>query len=169
MLPRLGVGGGTPTPRKLKAASANRRAEINAGCDGDRRNTLWRDLPRHDARSARTDAARRRRLAVEHPTLLTRSLERLPFVLPRASVLVCATAARQPIVDCRTIRDALANRPQSSLVILDLAMPRAVEPAARAVPGVRLIDLDDLEQLSTHGGPTRSAIADRRRAWPSRS
>jgi glutamyl-tRNA reductase len=102
-----------------------------------------------------------RRLAVDHPTLVTGPLERLPFVLPRASVLVCATAARQPIVGCSTIREALANRRQLPLVILDLGMPRAVEPAARTEPGVRLIDLDDVEQLSTPGGPTLSAIAER--------
>jgi glutamyl-tRNA reductase len=103
----------------------------------------------------------RRRLAADHPTLVTGPLERLPFVLSRASVVVCATAARQPIVGCRRIRGALANRPQLPLVILDLAMPRAVEPAARTLPGVQLIDLDDLEQLSANRGPTRSAIAER--------
>ncbi len=30
---------------------------------------------------------------------------------------------------------------------MDLAVPRNVEPAARRVPGVRLFDLDDLQQL----------------------
>jgi glutamyl-tRNA reductase len=44
-----------------------------------------------------------------------------------------------------SIQPALVDR-QSPLLLLDIALPRDVEPAVRTLPGVRLIDLDDLER-----------------------
>jgi glutamyl-tRNA reductase len=42
-------------------------------------------------------------------------------------------------------------------VLLDIALPRDVEPAARDVAGVTLIDLDDLERLCPVDSSTRQA------------
>jgi glutamyl-tRNA reductase len=42
------------------------------------------------------------------------------------------------------LQAAVAARGGRPLVVLDLAVPRNVEPAARDLPGVRLFDLDDL-------------------------
>jgi glutamyl-tRNA reductase len=102
-----------------------------------------------------------RRLVANHATLVTGPLEFLPFVLPRATLLVCATAARQPIVDCAAVQAALVRRPGLPLVILDLAVPRAVEASTRDVPGVQVIDMDDLEHLCPIEGLQRSATVQR--------
>jgi glutamyl-tRNA reductase len=79
----------------------------------------------------------------------------LSRLLAAASLLVSATASRQPVVDVATMRAAMLARPEDSppLLVLDLALPRDVEPGVREVPGVVLVDLDDLEQ----GCPADSA------------
>jgi len=103
----------------------------------------------------------RRRLAADHSTLVTGPLELLPFVLPRAILLVCATAARQPIVDRAMVQSAVIRRHGLPLLTLDLAVPRAVEAATRDVPGVQVIDMDDLEHLCPIEGLQRCATVQR--------
>ena len=86
------------------------------------------------------------------------------------------------------LAEAVAAAPARRLTVLDLSVPRNVEPSARAVPGVRLFDLDDLQQLRCPAGgfarpPSRTPSgcsrrrssgcsapwkrAGRPRAWPS--
>jgi glutamyl-tRNA reductase len=58
-------------------------------------------------------------------------------------IVILATAAPHPLVDARILRSA---RPAGagSLTLVDLSLPRNVEPSVRALPSVRLIDLADL-------------------------
>lgn len=58
--------------------------------------------------------------------------------LARADLVVCATAAIEPVL---RVEDLAAGRP---LVIVDLAVPRDVEAAVGELAGVTLIDLDTL-------------------------
>jgi glutamyl-tRNA reductase len=98
---------------------------------------------------------------VGHVTVLNRTAERghelaaaweadagqwdaLAATLPQADILCATTAAPEPIVSAAMLETAVAVRGGRPLVVLDLAVPRNVEPAARDVPGVRLFDLDDL-------------------------
>jgi glutamyl-tRNA reductase len=74
------------------------------------------------------------------------SLDDQPSALTNAVLLVSATASRQPIVHVATLRAALAER-EYPLLVLDIAVPRDVEPGVRALPNVQLIDMDDLERL----------------------
>lgn len=70
-------------------------------------------------------------------------LDALPTVLRDADVVVSATGATGTVVHADVIR---AARPATSsrLVLLDLAVPRDVEPDAGSIPGVTLIDVDAL-------------------------
>jgi glutamyl-tRNA reductase len=70
--------------------------------------------------------------------------ESLPEALARADVVFAATAAPEPVVSSPALVAALHLRPDRPLVVLDLALPRNVDPAGRDVPGIRLFDLDDL-------------------------
>jgi glutamyl-tRNA reductase len=54
--------------------------------------------------------------------------------------------------------------PGRALVVLDIALPRDVDPAARHVDGVRLIDLDDLERLCPVDAHGRHAELERAEA-----
>jgi glutamyl-tRNA reductase len=68
----------------------------------------------------------------------------LPEALAQADVIFAATAAPRPVVSDSGLAQAIRVRSGCPIVVLDLAVPRNVEPAARDVPGVRLFDLDDL-------------------------
>jgi glutamyl-tRNA reductase len=53
--------------------------------------------------------------------------------------------------------EAAAARRQRPLVVLDIALPRDVDQGVRNVPGVTLLDLDDLERLCPVDVSTRHA------------
>lgn len=92
--------------------------------------------------------ARAERLASElGHTARPAGFEALPELLTNGSVLVTATRAHRPVLDVATVRAAVGRREAAPLVLLDVSLPRNIEPAVRALPGVRLIDLDDLEDL----------------------
>ena len=84
------------------------------------------------------------------PTVSIRPLSELASALETADVLVGATASRNHVV----LPTHLPNRP---LVILDIAMPRDVDPKVRDLPHVTLIDLDDLERMCPVDASTRNA------------
>lgn len=73
-------------------------------------------------------------------------LDALPAALDEAAVVVGATASRRPVLDLATVQQALERRPGRELVLLDIALPRDVDPRVRGRPGARLVDLDDLER-----------------------
>lgn len=59
-------------------------------------------------------------------------------------VLICSTAAPVPVVTLTRIRSAIQARGDRPLCILDIALPRDVEPAVGELDNVFLYDLDDL-------------------------
>lgn len=87
---------------------------------------------------------------LERAAMLAKTPEQLvPFddlqsVLERAEVVVCATGARAPLVSVADLEVVMARRNDRPLVIVDLSLPRNVDPAAGQIPGLRLLDLEDL-------------------------
>lgn len=71
-------------------------------------------------------------------------LEQLAERLALADVVIAATGAPQPLLTAKLVADALAQRPHCPLLLVDLAVPRDIEPAVGDLPGVRLYDVDDL-------------------------
>jgi glutamyl-tRNA reductase len=63
-------------------------------------------------------------------------------------IAILATAAPHPLVDAGSLRSA---RPAGAgpLTLVDLSLPRNVDPSVRALPSVRLIDLADLRAHGT--------------------
>lgn len=70
--------------------------------------------------------------------------ERLADELSGADLVFAATGSRRPVLDAAALSQVMASRTDRGLLVLDLGVPRNIEPAARDVPGVRLFDLDDL-------------------------
>ena len=71
----------------------------------------------------------------------------LEALLAATDVLFVSTSSTRPLIGADMLAEAVAAAPARRLTVLDLSVPRNVEPSARAVPGVRLYDLDDLQQL----------------------
>jgi glutamyl-tRNA reductase len=85
------------------------------------------------------------------------TLDALPKVLRECALVVCATAARTPVVGVADVEAATAARAHKRLVLLDIALPRDVDPRVGDIPNVKVIDLDDLERMCPIDSPTRAA------------
>ena len=59
--------------------------------------------------------------------------------------MVAATGATGLVIHREVVAAALTERAGRPLVLLDLALPRDVEPDVRSLPGVTLIDLESLQ------------------------
>jgi glutamyl-tRNA reductase len=104
----------------------------------------------------RTPAHAERVLANLRGQIEIDSLEGLPVSLREATLVVGATAARTTVVSLSDVTAAMAERTRP-LTVLDIAVPRDVDARVRDLPGVTLIDLDDLERMCPVDTPTRHA------------
>ena len=94
------------------------------------------------------------RLAASVSTTVTKitGLADLPAAMAAADVLISCTGAAGQVITHDMVSAALTARKAPArhpLVILDLAMPRDVEPAAASLPGVVLIGMDQLSEHAT--------------------
>ena len=71
----------------------------------------------------------------------------IPSMLESADIVVTATGSTEPIVTTRRIHAVMRARRNRPLFILDIAVPRDVEPSAGAVEQVFLYNIDDLQTL----------------------
>lgn len=86
------------------------------------------------------------------------TLDRLPEELPAADVLVACTGAIGTVVDLATVAAAAVERGGRPLAVCDLGLPRDVDPAVAALPGVTLVDLVALQRRLA-GGERGAAVA----------
>jgi glutamyl-tRNA reductase len=63
--------------------------------------------------------------------------------LDRCDLVLASTSCPHPVVSRVDLARSVRGR---KLVVLDLAVPRDVEPSARSLPGVTLYDLDDIQR-----------------------
>ncbi|HEV8636959.1 MAG TPA: glutamyl-tRNA reductase [Chloroflexota bacterium] len=84
-------------------------------------------------------------------------LEALPGLLARADAVLCATAAPSAVVHLRDAAIAVHERNGRPLLLIDLAVPRDVEPAVADLPGVRLYDIDAVQARAEADRERRSA------------
>jgi glutamyl-tRNA reductase len=85
------------------------------------------------------------------------SLGELPDVLASVDVLLTATDSTEVHVEREDIEAVMERRDGAPLLVVDVAVPRDVDPGARQVPGVTLLDMDDLKRF------TESSLQGRRR------
>ncbi len=76
-----------------------------------------------------------------------RPLEALPELLISADIVITSTGASQPILHRRSLAGIMRARKYRPLFLIDIAVPRDVEPAAGDLDNVYLYDVDDLEQV----------------------
>lgn len=76
-----------------------------------------------------------------------RALSELEPLLLEADVVLSAVAGEEPILRREQLESVMSQRADRPLVILDLAVPRSIEPAAGQIPGVQVRCLDDLQEI----------------------
>ena len=87
-------------------------------------------------------------------------LDHLPDAIAAADLVVSATGASAAVIDAETVGAALERTRTAPLVLLDLAVPRDVDPGVEVLDGVRLIDIGAIrERLMAQGDATADAVA----------
>jgi glutamyl-tRNA reductase len=87
------------------------------------------------------------------------------FAAADADVIVaCTAAAEKPVLTRTAVEAAMQGRAARPLFILDAGMPRDVDPASAAVPGVTLRDLAGLEAVAAEHRASRRGAADQAEA-----
>jgi len=78
--------------------------------------------------------------------------------LSDVDLLIASTASAEPVVTYKSVEDALSQR-DKPLLIIDIAVPRDVEPSIRQFECVSLYNIDDLnEQISRNKEKRRNKI-----------
>ena len=87
-------------------------------------------------------------------------LDDLPAELGRADIVVTCTSSPHQILGREELEQVSGERP---LVVLDIAVPRDVDPQVRDLRGVTLYDMDDLQRAVARSMDVRQAEAARAR------
>ena len=87
------------------------------------------------------------------------TFEKVPETLAGCDMLVTCTASADPIITVETIRSVMDERPGRPLNILDVGMPRDVDPTVAEVSGVTLISLSELQLKSRENWTLRESAS----------
>jgi glutamyl-tRNA reductase len=73
--------------------------------------------------------------------------DQLSSALVEADLVISATAAPHIILDTPTVNAVMQARNTRSLCLIDIAVPRDIDPQVAGIPQVRLFNIDDLNRL----------------------
>ena len=80
----------------------------------------------------------------ERWTAQVATYESLDAALVTADILISSTGAPHTILPAEMVGRAMQTRPQRPLFLIDIAVPRDIDPHAGNIPNVKLYDIDDL-------------------------
>ena len=78
-------------------------------------------------------------------------LDDLPRLLPEVDVLLTSTGASSVILEHGDLASVVGEREGRELLVVDIAVPRDVDPAAGEIDGLTLLDMDDLRAFADAG------------------
>jgi glutamyl-tRNA reductase len=87
-------------------------------------------------------------------------LDQLGEQLAAADVVFCATDATEPVVTLEHLSAVAQGRQGRALLLVDVGMPRDVDPAAATLDGIELMDMADVAALTEANLAARRAEAD---------
>ncbi|MGE5221800.1 MAG: glutamyl-tRNA reductase [Omnitrophica WOR_2 bacterium] len=73
------------------------------------------------------------------------TFENLPEVLQTADILIASTGAPHTLVHPDLVAQVMEKRPNRPLVMIDIAVPRDIDAEVGKIPGVRVYDMDALQ------------------------
>src|SRR5262245_30010436 len=73
------------------------------------------------------------------------TFQQLPQALAVADIVISSTGAPHTILNREAIEPAMASRPDRPLFLIDIAVPRDIDPNVTEVANVYLRDIDDLQ------------------------
>jgi len=81
--------------------------------------------------------------------------------LATTDIVISSTGARGYMISGARAEGAIRRREGRPLLCLDIAVPRDIDPAVAALPGVHLCDIDDLSAVASSGMAQREREAQR--------
>ncbi|MDW8324420.1 MAG: glutamyl-tRNA reductase [Burkholderiales bacterium] len=85
------------------------------------------------------------------------ALTSLPELLPEFDILITSTASPLPIIGLGLVERAIKLRKHRPMFMVDLAVPRDIEPEVGELPDVFLYTVDDLGEVVRDGQDARRA------------
>jgi glutamyl-tRNA reductase len=86
------------------------------------------------------------------------TLDQVAAAFVAADLVISCTGAAGFVVNLADLAGVLPDRADRPLFVLDLALPRDVDPAVRELPGVTVLDLEGLAELTGLGEPVSGEI-----------
>lgn len=80
--------------------------------------------------------------------------------LAEADIVISATASREPVLRRASVEAAIRARRRRPMFLLDLAVPRDMEPEVALIEDVFLYTIDDLDQVISENRQARRIAAD---------
>ena len=77
--------------------------------------------------------------------IFVHSFELLEKSLAEASLVIVATAAKKHLITYPLIKSCLEKNPQKTLSLVDLALPRNIDPLCNTLENIYLFNIDDLK------------------------
>lgn len=85
------------------------------------------------------------------------ALADLPTRLHEFDIVISCTASTLPLIGLGAVKSALQVRRRRPMFMVDLAVPRDIEPEVKALTDVYLYTVDDLAEVVTNGQTQRQA------------
>lgn len=88
-------------------------------------------------------------------------IDDLPRELADADIVVSATNSPHHLLEPDDLERVMARRRGRPLLAIDIAVPRDIDPGCRAVGGVSVYDIDDVQRIAERNAGRREAEAKR--------
>lgn len=108
----------------------------------------------------RTEAAARQ-VASQIDGATTVPFDQIGERLHEADLVICSTGAPDYVITEAEVRKAIHRRRRRPTCLIDISVPRNIDPAVAKVPNVFLFDIDDLEQVVSSNIREREREAER--------
>jgi glutamyl-tRNA reductase len=87
-------------------------------------------------------------------------LSDIPDYLPQADIVISSTASQLPILGKGAVESALKKRKHKPIFMVDIAVPRDIEPEVEELADVYLYTVDDLQEVIQDNLRARQTAAD---------
>jgi glutamyl-tRNA reductase len=148
------------SPASVSAAAAALAEQVFGSLEG--RSVLLLGAGEVSEQTARNLRSRGAEIALVANSKTERG--RIDEQLASVDVVIASTNAPGLVLEAATVADALRRRRGARLLLIDLAVPRDLEPAIRELDGCYLFDIDDLEQIVVETLSLRRREAERAEA-----
>lgn len=87
------------------------------------------------------------------------TLPEIPHYLPQADIVISSTASPLPILGKGAVESAIKARKHRPMLMIDIAVPRDIEPEVGTLSDVYLYTVDDLKEIIDEGLKSRQQAA----------